>query len=120
MLKTNVNAGNTPCRVFEIADTFAADGKGGLPTEKTKLALVCDGDFRQLRGAVEGLIKRVDRNAAVVFEPTELAWAEVGAKILVNGKAVGTAGVAAEAVREKFDFKFKKHANRSWVRIRHE
>ncbi|MHC4753103.1 MAG: hypothetical protein ACYTFW_24970, partial [Planctomycetota bacterium] len=46
VLKTNLNAKNLPCRIFEIADTFLpTSGKGGeLPIQKTKLSLVCDSD----------------------------------------------------------------------------
>ena len=107
VLQTNLNAKNTPCRVFEIADTFAssAGGKPGLPDEKTKLALVCDGDFRQLRGVVDGLVKTMDRVAEVTFSPVDLVWAEAGAEVLVNGKVIGVAGIASSAVKEKFDFK---------------
>ncbi len=107
VLKTNLNAKNTPCRIFEIADTFAPAGKGGdsLPIEKTKLSLVCDGNFRDLRGVVEGLIKSIDRDARIVFTPEDLVWAQTGAQIAVNGKVVGTAGIVSGKVKEKFDFK---------------
>ena len=106
VLKTNLNAKNSPCRIFEIADTFVPTGKAGtLPTEKTKLALVCDSDFRDLRGVVEGLINSIDRNAQAVFTSADLLWAEVGAQILVNGEVFGTAGVVSKKVRDKFDFK---------------
>jgi len=106
VLKTNLNAKNSPCRIFEIADTFVPAGKAdALPTEKTKLALVCDSDFRDLRGVVEGLINSIDRNAQAVFTSADLLWAEVGAQILVNGEVFGTAGVVSKKVRDKFDFK---------------
>ncbi|MHC4397055.1 MAG: phenylalanine--tRNA ligase subunit beta [Planctomycetota bacterium] len=106
VLKTNLNAGSTPCRIFEIADTFVpAEKAGQLPTEKTRLALVCDSNLPDLRGVVEGLIKSIDRNAQTVFTPAELVWAEVGAQILVNGRTIGTAGVVSQPVRDKFDFK---------------
>jgi len=106
VLKTNLNAKNTPCRVFEIADTFvAADGPSGtLPNERAMLALVCDSDLRDIRGVVEGLIRSIDREADIVFEPSELVWAQAGANVLVNGKAIGTAGIVSQAVKEKFDF----------------
>ena len=105
VLKTNLNAKNTPCRIFEIADTFVPAPKAGeLPVEKTKLALVCDSDLRELRGVVEGLIKSIDGNAQTVFAAAELVWAGVGAEIVVNGRTIGTAGVISQAVRDKFDF----------------
>ena len=106
VLKTNVNARNLPCRVFELADTFLpSDGRDALPNEGMKLALVCDSDLRQLRGAVEGLIKRLDPHADVVFVPTELPWSAVGAQITVAGKVIGTAGVFSPTVCDKMDFK---------------
>ncbi len=106
VLRTNVNAKNLPCRIYEIADTFVPTGaRDSLPQERTKLGLVTDGDLRQLRGAVEGLVRSINRTAEVELVPVELAWAQVGARIMVNGRAIGEAGVFSDAVRAKFDFK---------------
>ncbi|MFC1794051.1 hypothetical protein ACFL3Q_10750, partial [Planctomycetota bacterium] len=107
VLKTNVNAKNLPCRIYEIADTFMpTEGQdSGLPIQKTKLALVCDGDFRDLRGVVEGLVNSISKDAQVDFAPADLIWAQTGAEILLNSQPVGTAGVVSQAVREKLDFK---------------
>lgn len=105
VLKTNLNAGNTPCRLFEIADTFVPTGGGSLPVERTKLALACDSNLPDLRGVIEGLIKSIDKNARTVFTPADLAWAQVGAQISVNSRTIGTAGIVSNVVRGKFDFK---------------
>ena len=107
VLKTNVNAKNLPCRIFEIADTFvpAESQSGELPIQKTKIALVCDGDFRDLRGVIEGLINSIGRNAQIDFVPVDLIWAQTGAKILLNSQPIGTAGIVSQAVRQKLDFK---------------
>jgi phenylalanyl-tRNA synthetase beta chain len=109
VLKTNLNAKNTPCRIFEIADTFVPHRErrkaGTLPIEKTKLAVVCDGDFPLLRGVVDGLIKSINKDAGVVFEPVELTWAQTGAQIIANSKPIGIAGIVSQAVKDKFDFK---------------
>ena len=106
VFETNLNAKNLPCRIFEIADTFVPTRKtGSLPNEKTKLTLVCDGDFRDLRGVIEGLIESIDRDAQTVFTPVDLIWAQTGAQIAVNGKLIGTVGIVSDAVKQKFDFK---------------
>jgi len=107
VLKTNVNARNLPCRIFEIADTFMpTEGQDSdLPIQKTKLTLVCDGDFRDLRGVIEGLINSIGRNAQIDFAPADLIWAQTGAEILLNSQPIGTAGVVSQAVRQKLDFK---------------
>jgi phenylalanyl-tRNA synthetase beta chain len=107
VLKTNVNAKNLPCRIFEIADTFVPteSQSGELPIQKTKIALVCDGDFRDLRGVIEGLINSIGRNAEIDFAPADLIWAQTGAEILLNSQPIGTAGIVSQAVRQKLDFK---------------
>lgn len=106
VLKTNLNAKNTPCRIFEIADTFVPSGKAStLPAQKTKLTLACDSDLRYLRGVIDGLIKNLDKNAETVFVPSEVVWAEIGAEVAVNGKTVGIAGIVSEAVKERMDFR---------------
>jgi len=107
VLKTNLNAKNSPCRVFEIAETFAPvpNQGGGLPDEKTKLALACDGDLRDLRGVIEGLIKSISRDAQITLVPADLKWAQSGAQIMVDSKPIGIAGIVNNAVRKEFDFK---------------
>jgi len=107
VLKTNLNAGNTPCKIFEIADTFVPNHEQGdkLPIQKTKLTLVCDSDIRGLRGVIEGLIRNIDREAQIDFTPAELIWAQTGAKIIVNSRTIGTAGIVSKAVKDKYDFK---------------
>jgi phenylalanyl-tRNA synthetase beta chain len=106
VLKTNVNAKNLPCRIYELADTFVPTGvKDALPKERAKLGLVVDGELRLLRGAVEGLVKNINHAATVEFVPAELPWAQAGARVLVNGQAMGEAGAFSDAVRARFDLK---------------
>ena len=105
VLKTNVNAKNLPCKIFEIADTYVPTSKKGeLPLEKAKLTLVCDSEFRTLRGVIEGLVQSIDRNVKIDFEPEDVIWADTGAKISINGKPTGVAGIVGRAVKEKLDF----------------
>ena len=107
VLKTNVNAKNLPCRIFEIADTFVPTSKQGgeLPIQKTKLALACDSNFRDLRGVIEGLIKSINKDATIVMVPANLIWAQNGAEVVVNSRSIGTAGIVSKAVKQRFDFK---------------
>jgi phenylalanyl-tRNA synthetase beta chain len=76
-----------------------------LPIEKAQLVLVCDSEFRELRGVVEGLIKSIARDIQIEFKPAEFVWAEVGTEIIANHKIIGAAGIFSEAVRRGFDFK---------------
>jgi phenylalanyl-tRNA synthetase beta chain len=102
VVRLNVNAGNRPVRVFEIANTFVPRG-GTLPEERIKLAIVCDSDIRDLRGVVEGLVECVAKEAVTTFEKTDVAWAQSGAKIFVNGEQVGLTGVLSDEVKAMFD-----------------
>ncbi len=106
VLKTNVYAGNLPCCVYELANTFVPrSGKSGLPEERTKLSMVAHGDFRALRGAIESVIRTVVQDAEIQFEPAEISWARAGARILVNGDEIGRAGVFTKEVVSGADIK---------------
>ncbi len=105
VIKTNHNVGNTPCRLFEIADTYIPAQAGKLPVEKTRLTITCDSDFRDIKGVVDGLLKTLAVDAVVKFEPCEINWAQAGVKVLVNNKQVGVIGMASQQVLNKFDFK---------------
>ena len=106
-LKTNYNAKNTPCRLYEMADTFKPNNENifDLPEQKCKLALISDGDFRDVRGVIEGLVQMLNRDCKVEFIPERLNWAKAGANIVVNGKTIGIAGVISDDVLEKLDIK---------------
>ncbi|OHB67710.1 MAG: hypothetical protein A2Y77_13740 [Planctomycetes bacterium RBG_13_62_9] len=92
--------------MYEIADTFIPAGdRNALPLERAKLGLVVDEGLRLLRGAIETVVTSLNRNATVEFEPADLVWAEVGARVMVNGREIGQAGVFSEAIRRKLDFK---------------
>jgi phenylalanyl-tRNA synthetase beta chain len=105
VIKTNHNVGNTPCRVFEIADTYIPTQAGKLPVEKTRLAIASDGDFRDIKGVVDGLLKTIAADAVIKFEPTEINWAQAGVKVIANNKQVGLVGMASQQVLDRFDFK---------------
>jgi len=97
VLKTNLNAGNLPCRIFEIADVFlSAPGGSRFAGEQTRLAIACDGDFRVLVGVIQGLVKHLDRTAEAVLRPADLKWAKPGAEVFLAGRVVGVAGVVCE------------------------
>ena len=101
VIKSNYNAGNKPCKIFELANTFIRS-KNGLQ-ETTKLTLVCDSDFPLLRGVIEGVIRTVNKAARVKFRPANLCWAAAGAEIIANDEIIGYAGVVSEKVANAYD-----------------
>ncbi len=105
VIKSNHNVGNSPCRVFEIADTYIPAETGKLPAEKTRLAIACDSDLRDIRGVIEGLLKTIAGETAVKLEPCEIGWAQAGLKITAGDKQIGTIAMASQQVLDRFDFK---------------
>ncbi len=106
VLKSNYNAGNIPCSVFELANTFTippGHKKGDLPTESTSLSLVSDDDFRSLRGVIEGLVRILAKDTDIDLVPAELCWAKAGADIVVDGERIGSCGIVSQKVAARFD-----------------
>jgi phenylalanyl-tRNA synthetase beta chain len=103
-MRSNYRAGNTPCCVYELADTYLPPGAGGnLPVERTAVGLACDGDFRQWRAAAECVIEKVNSAAAVEFKPASIAWAQAGADVYMNGEKIGFAGQLKADIARRFD-----------------
>jgi phenylalanyl-tRNA synthetase beta chain len=105
VLRSNYRAGNMPCRVYELADTYmpAQQPDRKLPVERACLGLATDGDFRELRAAVEGVIEIANPAMTVEFKPASIAWALAGAEIYMNGVSIGTAGVMKADLAKRFD-----------------
>ncbi|MBN1126998.1 MAG: phenylalanine--tRNA ligase subunit beta [Sedimentisphaerales bacterium] len=104
-LRINANMKNSPCRLFELADTFCPnpDPEAVLPIQRDKLALMADADFRDLSGAVEAVCAAVSPNAKMQCKEIELPWAKPGAQILLDNTVIGTAGVVSKSVIDKLD-----------------
>ncbi|HIJ71629.1 MAG TPA: phenylalanine--tRNA ligase subunit beta [Planctomycetes bacterium] len=106
VLKSNYNAGNIPCSIFELANTFnipPGHKKGSLPIERSKLALVSDGDFRRLRGVLEGIIGTISKDTDIKLIPVELPWTKAGAEITADNRDIGICGIISDKVADKFD-----------------
>jgi phenylalanyl-tRNA synthetase beta chain len=104
VMQSNYHAGNVPCRVYELADTFLPSPPGQvLPQETAKLGLAADMDFQEFRGVIEGLIERLTFGAAVRFEPGKWKWSQAGAEIVVNNKRLGMAAVLQTEVARRLD-----------------
>jgi phenylalanyl-tRNA synthetase beta chain len=67
-VRHNETAGGIEPRLFEIGSTFWRDPAGN-PVERRRLALVGGHDLRDVRGAVESLLRRLDANRAVAIVP---------------------------------------------------
>lgn len=103
--KVNHNAGNTDCSIYEIAHTFAVDEKTGKADEKKKLAMLCDSDFRKLKGVIEGLVEFLNKDAVCEFTADQVNWATAFARIKVNSNEIGHIGMVSKDTCGKMDMK---------------
>jgi phenylalanyl-tRNA synthetase beta chain len=104
VFKSNYNAGNSSCRIYELADTFVKTDSQQLD-EKMKLAMLCDCDFRLLKGTIEGLIYSINKNAKIDFQPCDFKWAKAAASVNVAGTNLGYIGVVSDDTCSKIDLK---------------
>jgi len=102
-MRSNYHAGNIPCRIYELADTFLpADANQVLPLEKPKLALAADMDFQEFRGVLEGLLDRLAYTSGR-FQPARWKWSQAGTEIYVGEKSVGLAGIVEDTIARRLD-----------------
>ena len=104
VLGRNYNSGSKNIKIYEIANVFKKL-QGGSHTEHCSLAALCDGDFRILKGAIEGAIKTVDGAVEVGFNPADVFWAKSGAEITLNGQKIGSAGVVKDQILSELGIK---------------
>ena len=100
--KTNQDAGNTKCNVFEQAKVFqSTDSK---TKESTMISLLTIEDFRKLRGAIEHAVASVDKRAELICKPAKVSWAreDAGAELLVGDKVIGYAGLVNDKIKGAF------------------
>lgn len=106
VMQSNYNAGNRPCRLVELADTFiphAVREPGKLPNEHTRIGLAIDDDFRVMRGVIEGVVSAICIGSTIEFQPAEFKWAQAGATILLDGEVLGFAGLLKSETAAQFD-----------------
>lgn len=101
--KSNQDYGTTSVKLFELSAVFPA-GDGTLPEEYTELALLDTADLRELQGAVEYVISRVNPEIRVEFVPAKIAGLDedVTARIMLDGEAVGLIGRVNAKVQKHY------------------
>lgn len=68
-VKTNQDAGNADVSLFELAAVFPPNPAGGLPAEHIELGLVSTEGQRDVRGALEAVVRRLAPDGKLSVEP---------------------------------------------------
>jgi phenylalanyl-tRNA synthetase beta chain len=114
----NESAGTAGARLYEIGSTFrraaqgqpgdgAGDNVEGRVDERRRLALVGGPDWREMRGAVEALLHKLDPNKPVKVVPdTHPGFAAAASgRVEWGGRAVGHIGKIDRAIAEKLSLR---------------
>lgn len=101
----NQNAGVDRSDLFEISRVFA--GRSGAINEQRRLGLLCCGEFRELRGAIEEVFDVLHSEQPLIFEPDERPWYEpdISATIRLADRQIGHAGCITRQIAERFDLR---------------
>jgi len=102
--KTNQDAGNSEVSLYEAASVFwASEGQEGT-AEHVEVAIVTTRDLRDLTGALEAVVLRIDPNAEVIARGCEVAgFAPFSSgEVLMDGEPVGSLGVLAPDVLDYY------------------
>lgn len=102
-MRSNYHAGNIPCRIYELADTFLpSEHNHALPSEKPMLGLAADMEFQEMRGVLEGLLERL-LYSKPCFAPARLKWSAAGAEIFIQDKQIGFVGAVEDTIARRLD-----------------
>jgi phenylalanyl-tRNA synthetase beta chain len=106
-VRRNEAAGTQGARLYEIGSTFWNKAGAAGVEERQRLGLVGSTDVREVRGAVERLLNRLDARRAVRVVPEDRpGFARGGAgRIEWDGQAVGYLGRIARPVAEKLSLR---------------
>lgn len=105
-IRRNENVGTSGARLFEMGAVFWLN-EAGTVVEKRQLALVGSEDYREVRGAVEGMLRKLHRHKMVQVKPANYPGFVSGAGGAIEwaGQVVGHIGKIDPAVVSKIDLR---------------
>jgi len=107
----NQDHGAGECRLFEIGRAFLPGPRGKQPEERRMIALVDDGSYVELKGAVEELLEGLGVQERLKVEQEEASFLDegVGGRITLCGETIGHIGKMASGLAERFGLKRAPH-----------
>jgi phenylalanyl-tRNA synthetase beta chain len=99
--------GQFDAELFEIADVYLPQPGNELPREPTRLAILTGGDFRGIKGVVEGLLQRLHVPTALSARPVETALFAPGraAELRLGETPLGYLGEIDHAQLQAFELR---------------
>jgi phenylalanyl-tRNA synthetase beta chain len=105
-VRRNETVGTLGAKLFETGATFAVDGMGKV-TETRRLGIAGGEDYQSLRGAVETVLERLDKDRPVRVMPDERRGYALGAagRIQWGDEVVGHVGLLDKKVAQKLSLR---------------
>ncbi len=102
--KTNQDFGNAEVSLFELAEVFPTDGKSQLPDQHAELGMVTTGDLRDLRGALEAVVQKIDIDEQVTVVQRDAAGFAEGAacNVKLSNEVIGVMGIISPKVQDYY------------------
>jgi phenylalanyl-tRNA synthetase beta chain len=103
----NESHGQFDAELFEIANVYLPRARRDLPEEPTRLAILSGGDFRSIKGVVEGLLQRLHISGPLTARPVEVALFARGraAELSLEGLHLGYLGELDRAQLQAFELR---------------
>jgi phenylalanyl-tRNA synthetase beta chain len=103
--RQNERQKNFNAQLFEFARVFLAADPERPAAQPNLLGFVSGKSFAEMKGIVELLVARTNREATVAAKPAQRSEfiAGRGCELMVNGKRLGWLGEIADDVRQKLD-----------------
>ncbi len=105
-VRRNETVGTAGAKLFETGSTFGVDAAGKV-TEQRRLGLVGGHDYRDLRGAVEALLNKLDADREVRVIPADHPGFARGAsgRLEWGGTTIGHVGLIDKNVADKLSLR---------------
>ncbi len=102
--KTNQDSGNADVSLFELAEVFPTDGKSQLPNQHVELGMATTGDLRDLRGAMEAVVRKIDIDEQLSTVQRDSAGFAEGAAcdVKLGDEVIGAMGVISPKVQDYY------------------
>ena len=98
-LRRNESVGTLNAKLFEIGSAFWLDGQ--QQTQERQRVTWVGGDFREVRGALEAVLSRLDPDPSLEVTPSMAAGFSSVGTVRWDGKDIGVIGLLDSAISER-------------------
>jgi len=103
-VRRNESVGTPGAKLFEIGSTFCLDREGALQ-ERRRVGFVGSGDHREVRGAVEAILRKLNADKRTAIIPDTRAGFDIAGRIEWDGEPIGYVGMISKSAADHVDLR---------------